>query len=123
MDVLNRLYRLLRANVEWDPDVADGVGAGHRGAEPFAQNSRWVRDHEPTAKVDSRLAGYYANLELQYGAGADQVREAWRRLMKKYHPDLHATDPEKRQIAGQLTAELTEAYTKLSAALENKEIN
>jgi DnaJ-class molecular chaperone len=62
------------------------------------------------------LAGYYANLEIPYGSDQETVRAAWKQMMKKYHPDLHGEDPEKRRIAGELTAELTHAYQALVQA-------
>ena len=60
-------------------------------------------------KLDS-LSGYYANLELKPGASRGEVKEAWRSLLKKYHPDLHSADPKKRRIATELTGRLNEAY-------------
>ena len=38
-------------------------------------------------------------------------------MMKKYHPDRHAQDPEKRRIADDLTAELTQAFQELERRL------
>jgi curved DNA-binding protein CbpA len=64
------------------------------------------------------LAGYYANLEIPYGSDLSAVRSAWKQMMKRYHPDLHGEDPEKRQVASELTAELTRAYQELAKVLE-----
>jgi DnaJ-domain-containing protein 1 len=71
------------------------------------------------AEVDP-LAQYYSNLELQPGANREAVHSAWKRLMKKYHPDLHETDPKKIDIANELTRKLTEAYQILDKELSNK---
>ena len=67
------------------------------------------------------LAEYYANLEIPYGSDLATVRAAWRRMMKKYHPDLHARDPGKRRIADELTAGLTKAYNELEHVLSGGE--
>ena len=64
------------------------------------------------------MAGYYANLEIPYGSDSQTVRTAWKQMMKRYHPDLHGTDPQRRQVAEQLSAQLTQAYQELVAALE-----
>jgi hypothetical protein len=40
--------------------------------------------------------------------------------MKKYHPDLHCDDPEKKRIAEDLTRRLTQARNTLDAALVKK---
>ena len=54
---------------------------------------------------------------VMHGAGREEGRVAWKRLMKRYHPDLHAADPDKRRIADQLAAELTRAYQQLDSLL------
>ena len=41
--------------------------------------------------------------------------------MKKYHPDLHAENPERRKLANELTVELTRAYQEIERALTQKE--
>jgi DnaJ-domain-containing protein 1 len=109
---LERLYHILRSYVhsgqrttveaEWD-------------SGPWQQEAGGKRDAGPAR--DPRLAGYYANLEVPYGADLETVRSAWRRMMKKYHPDLHHSDPEKRRVANELCAELTRAYRELERVL------
>ena len=59
---------------------------------------------------DKQIAQYYANLELEPRASADDVRKAYRRLMRKYHPDRHQGDPERHRAATELTSELSRAY-------------
>ncbi len=70
---------------------------------------------------DPKLTRYYANLELSYGAGIDAVREARRRLLKRYHPDLHSADPEKKQVATQLAQGLNRAHDELVSHLARKQ--
>jgi DnaJ-domain-containing protein 1 len=52
---------------------------------------------------DEKIAGYYANLELPYGADLEAVKKAYRKLMKQYHPDKFSGDPEKQKTATELT--------------------
>jgi DnaJ-domain-containing protein 1 len=63
---------------------------------------------------------YYANLELPFGADLDEVKQAYRRLMRQYHPDKHQSDPARRQLATQLSQKLTVAYNELSKLLRDK---
>ena len=93
----------------WD-DAESEPAAGTRYADPAS------RPH-----VDSRMAVYYANLEVPYGSDLGIVRAAWKQQMKKYHPDMHADDAEKRRIANELAAELTTAYRELERSLKQKE--
>ena len=66
------------------------------------------------------LAEYYANLEIPVGSNRATIKKAWKTQMKKYHPDLHCADPEKKRIAGELTRRLTQARNTLDAALVKK---
>lgn len=53
---------------------------------------------------------FYANLELPLGATAEEVKAAYRRLMRRYHPDKHSKDPERARAANRLAHELRQAY-------------
>jgi DnaJ-domain-containing protein 1 len=71
---------------------------------------------------DSGLRDSYANLEIPYGSDLKTAKTAWRRLMKRYHPDLHGADPRKREIATELTGKLTAAYREMEKHLKKKEL-
>jgi DnaJ-domain-containing protein 1 len=61
-------------------------------------------------RVNTREAGYYANLELKEGADFPEIKAAYKRLVKKYHPDKFHHDEQKRKYAEQVTQKLNEAY-------------
>ncbi len=66
---------------------------------------------EPTVSPQKKqLAQYYANLELEEGASLDDVKAAYRELMRKYHPDKHLGDPARHKAATELAQSLTQAY-------------
>src|SRR5262249_50583260 len=69
---------------------------------------------------ENKIAQYYAQLEVPYGADWDTVKQSYRRLMRKYHPDLHSRDPEKQKIATELAQALTNAYNELENVLKAK---
>ena len=111
-DIFRRIFELTRAH------VGSGSDTPPVGDIPYADASANASSESvPDPDEDDELAGYYANLEIPYGSDLPTVRAAWKRMMKTYHPDLHGDDPQKRQVAGELTAELTRAYQALSAAL------
>jgi DnaJ-domain-containing protein 1 len=58
----------------------------------------------------AHIRRYYANLELAIGAPAAEVKAAYRRLMRRYHPDLHQGDAAKAEAANKLAQELRVAY-------------
>lgn len=63
---------------------------------------------------------WYANLELPIGAPLPEVKAAYRRLMRRYHPDKHQSDPKRAAAANELAQRLREAYDGLTAHLEKK---
>ena len=67
-----------------------------------------------------RLAQYYAQLEVPFGADLTEVKSAYRRLMRKYHPDRYPNDPQKAAMATELTQKLAQAYREIEAALREK---
>ena len=114
MDVFARLYQILKAR---SAGSCPGRETPH-GEEWHENGASYTSSWPPPGSgQDESLAGYYANLDLHYGADLAAVKAAWKRLMKKYHPDRHAQDPAKREVANELCAELTRAYRELEKCL------
>lgn len=76
--------------------------------------------HDRDNPERQRLLQYYANLELPPFAPLDDVKRAYRELMRRYHPDRHAGDPERQKAAHELAQSLTRAYDALVAYLEQR---
>jgi DnaJ-domain-containing protein 1 len=70
-----------------------------------------------TASGDDALRKAYAALEVPAGSDFETVKKSYRRLMRKYHPDLHGGAPEKSRAATDLTQRLTQAYKTLEKQL------
>lgn len=60
---------------------------------------------------------YYETLGLSRGAGADEVKKAFRRLARKYHPDLNPGD----KAAEEKFKEINEAYAVLGDAKKRED--
>ena len=120
MGLIRRLWRVVRAELGTDDAAWADAGtpawepAQRDGAEPSRRPPEAAASGQPR---DPRLAGLYANLEVPYGSDLNLVRQSWRRLVKKYHPDRHGSDPERRRVATELTAELTREYRELEEIL------
>jgi DnaJ-domain-containing protein 1 len=70
-----------------------------------------------TAAGDEALRRAYAALEVPAGSDFESVKRSYRRLMRKYHPDLNAGSAEKQKAATDLAQRLTEAYKTLEKHL------
>ena len=78
-----------------------------------------ARAHVPprTAAGDDAIRKAYAALEVPPGSDFETVRKSYRRMMRKYHPDLHGGSPGETRAATELTQRLTEAYKTLEKHL------
>ncbi len=112
-----------------DPTGSVGAKAGRR-ARRFkdAAEEAWERAYEkartgagvrgdPPSDPLSDRKRWYRTLELQPGADLRDVRKAYRKLLLQYHPDRHASDPDKYKAATEVTRRLTEAYNGLTRYL------
>ena len=77
-------------------------------------------EYKDTFSPPDPLAKYYANLEIPVGSDQAIIKNAWKKQLKKYHPDLHCSDPEKKMTAENLTRQLNEAYRILSSEFLKK---
>jgi hypothetical protein len=64
-------------------------------------------------RAPSQIAQHYAMLQLQPGASLEQVKDAYRRLMRKHHPDRFANDPVGLRRATEISQKLSRAYMEL----------
>ncbi|HUJ58067.1 MAG TPA: J domain-containing protein [Kofleriaceae bacterium] len=70
--------------------------------------------------AEAQLVEWYRVLDLTPGAELSQIKTSYRQLMRKYHPDMHAGNPQKQKAATELSMRVTAAYNGLVAHLEKK---
>ncbi len=70
--------------------------------------------------TEAQVAEWYRVLDLSVGAEMSQIKSSYRQLMRKYHPDMHAGNPQKQKAATELSMRVTAAYNGLVAHLEKK---
>jgi len=68
----------------------------------------------------AQVAEWYRVLDLSVGADLGQIKTSYRQMMRKYHPDMHAGNPQKQKAATELSMRVTAAYNGLVAHLEKK---
>ena len=120
MSLKDRFQRSMRANLN---KVLDEVsefeksGGFRRLAEPLLEELG-VDAAPPAGRAGEKtIRDYYANLEVPYGSDLETVKDSYRRLMRKYHPDKHSSSPEMEAMATELTQEITRAYQAVESYL------
>ena len=96
-----------------------------RGPSPggtSSSSSGWGDRRAPRpGSNDAKLADAYRTLDLQPGiTDVAEIKSAYRKLMRKYHPDLHTSSPQKQKAATELSMRVTQAYNLLVETLEKK---
>jgi DnaJ-domain-containing protein 1 len=99
-----------RATEEAPADGTDGA-QGSNGARRRPEFRRATSDD------GSAVRRAYAALEVPPGSNFETVRRAYRTMMRKYHPDLHTSTPEKQKAANEVTQKLTDSYKLLEKKL------
>ncbi len=94
-------------------EVEEATNPSRRRAEPPPRTPPPRR----TAAGDDAIRKAYAALEVPAGSDFETVRTSYRRLMRKYHPDLNAGSTERQKAATDLTQRLTDAYKTLEKHL------
>jgi hypothetical protein len=82
-------------------------------------SSNFDAEYEFTApKANPKERIYYHTLGLEEGVSFEQVKTAYKKLMKAYHPDRHQADPKKQRWAVEQSQKVNEAYAFLEKKLD-----
>ncbi len=115
-----------RARIEREVEQTVGKKAGRAARRVRdAAEEAWESAFEAAQARQAAGAGgereverWYKTLELEPGADLEAVRKSYRRLMRQYHPDRFASDPEKYEAATKIATKITAAYNGLRHLLE-----
>jgi curved DNA-binding protein CbpA len=70
--------------------------------------------------TDAQLADWFRTLDVSPGAELSEIKSAYRRMMRKYHPDMHAGNPQRQKAANEMSMRVTTAYNGLVAHFDKK---
>ena len=105
MSVFQRLGKVISTHIR-------GLTDRQTKQEPFfTEHYEYQRVNTPSSHkhIDEKESEYRANLEVDTNTHIKGIRSSYKNLMKKYHPDLHASDQNKRETAERITQKLNEA--------------
>ncbi len=95
---------------ELDEYLRTGQSRLRSGPDPRRESRQ-----EAQPRPSESLRRDYANLEVHFGAAFEEVRAAHRRLLRRYHPDRFARDPEKQRLATEITQKINESFQRIQA--------
>jgi len=107
-----------RGGGSWSSTSTSSAGSSSSSSQ-YNTGAGSARAPRPGTK-DAELAEWYKVLDLGPGADMAQIKSSYRQLMRKYHPDMHAGNPQKQKAANELSMRVTTAYNGLVAHLDKK---
>ncbi len=118
-DPLDELTEEERRALDEELKQTVGARAGRRARQAYESVNDRVNQTRPGGpSPEEQRRRWYKTLELEPGASFEEVRKAYRKLLRKYHPDRFAQNPEKYKAATEVTRNVTEAYDGLSQYLQ-----
>ncbi len=119
MGIFDRLSRLARSEANHLLDSASDTARGFVGDRSSPKQAP-TSEAPPADAWPSEIREDYAALELPLGADREAVKDAYREMVLRYHPDRHTGDPSKADAANELTVRIRQSYERLDAYLARR---
>ncbi|AFY84616.1 DnaJ domain-containing protein [Oscillatoria acuminata] len=75
------------------------------------------RPQAPAPPVSDKIARFYKILGLNSNASLKEVKQSYRTLLKKWHPDLFYEHPEQQKKAQEVIQKMNEIYKEICAQM------
>jgi hypothetical protein len=103
-----------------DPDLQDAweeldeyMRTGSNTSKARSSGRGGHQSARPQRPVDESLRQDYANLEVPFGSDIETVKQSYKRMMLKYHPDRFGREPEKQKIALEMTKKINASFERI----------
>ncbi|MDO1445172.1 J domain-containing protein [Rhodocytophaga aerolata] len=106
--LFNRFIRILKSNLlqNQSPPQASSAEQSYTNAQSGNRQQQQTASFQENKQENT----YYRALEVTPGTSFDDIKASYKKLVKKYHPDLFHNNPEKRRYAEVVTQQINEAY-------------
>ncbi len=99
MSLFERLARIVRSEMDSLHNEKQQENLQEQFEQAHAKaRKNFSSNNQSGSGKNQRIAGFYANLEAPYNSDLKTVRKAWKKMVQKYHPDLHSNDPQKVRL-------------------------
>jgi len=104
------MHKILGAGIGW-------IVGGPVGAALGLLVGHTLQDHPDLLEKESGNSGlrqHYDVLEVPYNAGTEEIKTAYKRMARKYHPDrFRDADPVLQELAKERMTEINEAHSRI----------
>ncbi len=118
--MLDRIFKIIRANIgdalSQEPQMDSLERELYRQYQEQMRKAAAEPTYEQTPPPPAYSAeelGYYQALEVQPGATFEQIKAAYKLMVKKYHPDRFPNEPDKQKTAIEIIQRINIAYSYL----------
>lgn len=125
-DYLNKIKRLWQESFgQWHEPGSDSNrqkwGKDKQNEDSYYQKAWQDFQQKTTAQeFPEVILRHFAALEISPTRDTEAIKSAWKKMMRRYHPDLFHGDDKKREVAVELSARITQAYQELINFLDPK---
>lgn len=126
-DYYDRLGNILRDRLNSDEDPFDtwepSKGRYRSAGNQKERSSPHTATHSPKIVVPPELLEDFKTLRILPGASKEECKNAWKRLLMKYHPDKNADSPEMLKKANEISVQVTQAWRKIARWFETGKVS
>lgn len=116
--IFDRLFNVIRSNVHDILDKKTDTSEQERldrEWEEYLRSKKQTESKESSTndappKTSTLEKDYYRLLEVKENAGFDEIKAAYKKMIKEYHPDKFHNDKVKYDSALKIAQKLNEAY-------------
>ena len=127
MGILGRLGKVVKSYLNEESGTAFGGGgregnfrdsdlnAAYEELEGFLRGEKQKPPPKKEPQIPAELRADFAELGLSPSANAAECKAAYKKLLKKHHPDHHSADPKAMKNATEKTARVNASYRRIEA--------
>jgi DnaJ-domain-containing protein 1 len=113
-------FRRMKEQAARGGGASTSSSSSNKSSSSGGASSGGARRARSNGPSDAQLADWYKALNLAPGADLGEIKSAYRQLMRRYHPDMHAGNPAKQKAANEVSMRVTAAYNGLQEHLSPK---
>ena len=105
MGIFSRIKQIVESEIG---DIKSNKNSNLKTEQPLNLDEE-TKTYDNSSEYSQQELEFYANLEISPGTKLPEIKKAYKLLMKKFHPDLHDQDEDRKVYAEKICKKLNEA--------------